>query len=157
MNKKLISFVAASAITLTSLAAMPVLAKGGYYHDEQRLEHMVKKLDLTEQQKQELSGIQEANKASMRKAMESRKALHQAMMALDPSAPDYQKKLKSLADKAAQQARAMVRNKGEQKAELYAVLTPEQEKKFEAMQSKRQEKMQDRFKEGHHGKGKQCR
>ena len=71
---------------------------------------------------------------------------------LDPSAADYQTQLNSLVLQAQDQTKSMILEKAEQKAKLFEILTPEQEKEFIELQSEMGKKMSKRDADHDHGR-----
>lgn len=144
MNRSIIA-IAASFLILGSTSAMACDGKrdhhrGGFF-DVDRLERVI---DLTDAQKSELEGIAEQAKAERKASFKERKGQH--MMSLDPSAADYQTQVQALADANAERAREKTLKMADYRAQVYAVLTPEQRNTLEQKMEKRREKMEKRMK-----------
>ncbi|MCP4597416.1 Spy/CpxP family protein refolding chaperone [Neptuniibacter sp.] len=156
MRKKLLAGITAATIAVAGLGFTVAHAKGGH-HMEHRMEHLAEKLDLTPEQQQQLSASMQDKKQHMQDAMQNRREIRKELMQLDPNAADYQAKLDSLVHRAQEQAKQMVIKKAEHKQELYSVLTDSQKQEFNELQSKWQEKMDNRFEDGgRHKRGKGC-
>lgn len=156
MKKTVLAAITASAIGLAALSIPVVQASSDHHrYQERHMEYLSEELELSKVQQEALEEAMSSRRGDMKETMQNRRALQQAIMALDPNAADYKQKLDALSDQAAEQARMMVQQKAEQKAKLFAILTPEQKQEFAEMQQKRHERMKDRF-DDDRGKGKRC-
>lgn len=104
---------------------------------------MMKHLDLSEDQRQQFKSIHQENKAqyqAQHEALrENRRQLHELVASGDYTAA----KASQLAEKHGELAAEMTRLRTAEMARLYALLTPEQQKKFSSFKP-----------EDHHGKGR---
>lgn len=103
---------------------------------EKRIEKMQKQLDLNSDQVTQLKGISERyknDKKSLSSAKKGMKALHK----LDPNASDYETQLQKLADQQAQNSKTRVLYFGHLRADIYKVLTPEQQQKMQKQMKKK--------------------
>lgn len=112
-------------------------AHGGKHKD--RVAMLQKKLDLSDEQAAKIKLLRQEHKEDMKQG-NGRNAVKKAIAKLDPNDSDYQKKLDKLADETASKAKYRVLKKGEMKAEMYKILTPEQQNKMEKLQQKRMKK-----------------
>lgn len=105
-------------------------------------DRLERKLDLNKDQVSQIDAITDAQHKAMRDARRSKRDQAKAMMALDPSSPDYQAEIDKLAQQAGEQAEQMVRARADSRAKIAAVLTPEQQEKMNTMKAKMAEKWQ---------------
>lgn len=111
---------------------------------EQRIEKMAKRLGLSESQKQQVKTLMEGNRAKMQALHEQMRSSKQALRSLDPSSYDFSSKLNNLADEQASLTRQIVLAKGQNKQNIFNILTPEQRTKMKSTQEKRIQKRQGR-------------
>jgi len=119
--------------------------RAGHYSEargERMAEHLDRALDLTDAQKAQISALMDAHQ----QARGERGAMRGAMMALDPGSPDYEAKVAELAKQQSQAMAQRMMEGAKVHAEIYAVLTPEQQTQYRALQ----ERMGDR--RGHQGR-----
>lgn len=105
----------------------------GRFRDPARMiEMMQRHLDLDELQTQQLNNILEAVRPELEAAKTAFRENREAIRALDTSAPDYSAKLQNLSSANAELAGAMTLLFGGIRADVHAVLTPEQVQILEA-------------------------
>lgn len=103
---------------------------------------MMKHLDLSEEQQQQFKSLHEKNKASYQEQHEALRKNHKQMHELIASGGYTEDKASQLAEQHGEIAAELARLRVAEMAKLYALLTPEQQKKFSSFHS-----------ENHHGKG----
>ena len=131
-----------STLAISLIAGSSALAYAGQKGDcnadkriDKRLEHMTSTLGLDQTQQTAVMEVL-TKQAELRPA---HKQGHQrmALAALDPNAPDYQQQVQALIGKMQEDLGQRGQTRADQKAELYAILTPEQEQKLADMRDKR--------------------
>lgn len=140
--KKLFCAVAASVCLIgagTAVAGDRHHHKGGEWQGKKSAHLLEKKLDLSDEQKEQIQAIYE-------QAHEGHGVRgHHGLMALDPEAADYHEQVQTLAQERARKLEQDIIARGNAHAEIYAILTPEQQDKLKAMQQRRQERHQPRM------------
>ena len=140
--KNLFCAVAASVCLIgagTAVAGDRHHHKGGEWQGKKGVHLLEKKLDLSDEQKEQIQAIYE-------QAHEGHGARgHHDLMALDPEAADYHEQVQTLAQERARKLEQDIIARGNANAEIYAILTPEQQDKLKAMQQRRQERHQQRM------------
>lgn len=150
MKTKYLMTLGAAALVATTTVAVA----GGKYCDEERgghykkehhgeygmkgerkLDRMADYLELSDEQRTEINAIFADRADKMKAHRETMGDFYQQMRELSPSDPDYVASVKKLADsQAAFMADRMV-ERAEVKAQIAAVLTPEQQEKFDQMRN----------------------
>ncbi len=141
--KRLITSVLLSASLLTGAAAY---AGPGYDHHggKNHVQHLAKKLDLTDEQKTAIEEIHRAHGGMDKKAKKQhRRALMRSFAELDPAAADYSERVAEIAREEAENVEQAIIKRGEVHAKVYEVLTPEQREKFKAMKAKHKNRAGD--------------
>lgn len=103
---------------------------GGGHHFMQK---MTKKLDLSEDQQQQLKALHEEDKPRMQTQHEALRENHEKMHELITSGNYTEDKASELAEQQGTITGEMAKLRAAHLAKLYALLTPEQQKKFSAM------------------------
>lgn len=150
-NKILISLtLCASLLAANSHAGKddPAACDGRHKHPHHAkhfmpMHKMMKQLDLSEEQRRQFKAIHQENKAQYRAQHEALRENHRQLHELIASGNYSEEKASQLAEKHGEAAAEMARLRAAETARLYALLTPEQQKKFSNF----------RF-EDHHGKDK---
>ncbi len=115
-------------------------------HRERMMEKMQKYLELSDEQSEQIREIKSHYDFSPRAFG---KEMMQGMQALDPNAADYEQQLDTFATEQAERVRENIIARGKMRAEIYAVLTSEQQEKLEEFHSKMRERMEQRRGGGH--------
>ena len=109
--------------------------------DPQRMiEMMTRRLDLDETQAQTVANIVESARPEFESLRESGRSQREAMRELQVSDPDYGSKLQNLAAERGELAAASTQLRGRVRAEIHAVLTPEQQQKMAEFESNRRQR-----------------
>lgn len=141
-------WLAASVAGLMILFSIGVFACDGPMRDgpmregHNRLGMMKEQLQLTDAQEEQIRKIFEKYRNDDDRPEPGH--FMQDMQALDPAADNYQQQLEQLAGKQAEQMKARMVKQGQMRAEIYTVLTPEQQKKMQELHSQMRERMEDR-------------
>lgn len=105
---------------------------------EKMQQRMLKKLDkqlsLSDEQKQQIGELMAKNRSGMQKPKQSMKQFRSQMHELDPAASDYQAQVEVLAKQQADLISQKIVERANQHAEMFALLTPEQQQKYREME-----------------------
>lgn len=162
MSKRIAATVIALPLMLGSMSAM---AFGGKHHDGEGMrgdhdmmgKQMLRGIDLTDEQKEELQSLREQNREAMKankgafhsEMMAERQQMQQLMLAdnFDEAA------VRALAEKMVDQQVERRVAKMKQQHAMYNILTPEQKAQVKENMAERAERMAERMQE----RGKNCR
>jgi periplasmic protein CpxP/Spy len=118
--------------------------RGGDHYE--RMEHIADKLDMTDEQEQQLKEILTAAKKRGEQAGESKKSvrheMRKAMLNLSPEDPEYMPKVEAQADKMASHIKVRMVAFAKVRQEVYTILTDEQKQEMKEMKEKRMKKME---------------
>jgi Spy/CpxP family protein refolding chaperone len=134
-----LAVVVSASITLTGTVAAANNDKENHYsgkHQQKVLERMTKALNLSEQQVADIKAIHDQARQPSR-AVDRKNSI----MLLDPSSPDYTKKVAALAAERAAQTEQAIIKRGELRLKVHALLTPEQQQKAKQLAEKRQQRI----------------
>ena len=151
--KTVVFFVIASALFITG--ANMAYAFGGHGSEknmERHSQRIAEKLNLSDSQRDQFKQIHEQGRAEAKGIHEAMQKNREALQNLDPSAKNYAKQVAVLANEKAELVKQMVTHKSEIRAEVHAMLTPEQREKTKAMKMERKGKGK-RSGDGPRGKG----
>lgn len=140
--KKLIQTLILSTAVLGTAAVYAGEGREGHYgHGKEGkpyLHHMMKKLDLTDEQKAAIAEIHKAHPKGDRQS--HKREFMRDISQLDPTAPDYQAQVAAIAKEQAAKVEQAIIERGQTHAKVYAVLTPDQRAQLQEMKNKRREK-----------------
>ncbi|TLS67203.1 periplasmic heavy metal sensor [Mariprofundus erugo] len=119
-----ISAVAALLCANVAYACPP----GGPDGNGPYMQRMADELKLTDQQRQQFDKIHNDSREEGKSMHEAMRMNHDAMRKLDPAASDYHKRLAALAEEKGELVKQMTIHRGEVRARMHAILTPEQRK-----------------------------
>jgi len=128
------------------IAGSAAVATAGPHYKEHgmnhKMERMLKRLDLSEEQEVQVEEIL----APMKELRKERKGFPKmrAMMSLDPDAADYTKQAEEQATSAAEKVKARILNMASVRQQVHAVLNEEQKAELKAMVSKKLKRMEER-------------
>jgi len=97
---------------------------------EKRMEYLAEELNLTQQQQDQVEDMFDQHRSDMRKQMRSMRDFRKQMRDLDVGAADYDQQVETIVKQAQTKAAQLIRDKAQQKKELYSLLTPEQQAQF---------------------------
>lgn len=100
--------------------------RGKFADPERLVEHMTRRLELDDDQQQALENVVDAAAPEMNALRESARANRDAIRELDVNDPDYDAKLSNLARENGELASTATLLHGRLRAEINALLTPEQ-------------------------------
>ena len=127
MKKKLIASVVMTGLIISSVA----LARPFAHEPEERFEHLVQKLELTEAQQKQADPIITKLKQDISED-ENEPPFH-ALRALNPGDADYLEKISSMIDQFSEQKRKNMMAIATAKQALYKLLNDEQKEEFMKM------------------------
>ena len=143
MKKQLMIATVTAALLSAPVAFAGKQCKGHGHGDwsEKKIEKMQENLQLTDQQVTDIKAINKKYKDSDGKALrQAKKQSHKSFKMLNPSDANYQQQVNKLADEQANSARARVLLQGKIKADIYKVLTAEQQRLMREKMAERQQK-----------------
>ncbi len=126
----------AAAVFMFTPLANSAYAFSGPPNGEKRMEAFAERLNLNDQQRQQYEAIHRDGRDSGKSIHEAMRMNRDAMRKLDPGQADYAKQVAALADEKAELVKQMVIQRSEVRAEVHAILTPEQRKTASEMKSK---------------------
>lgn len=104
------------------------------------LKRMTKHLDLTEQQVTAIKAIYEEDRAERTSTQSPNK--RDGLMALDPSASDYQEQVEAIASERANAVKAHILRRAQTMAKIHELLTPEQQALASERKARRLERLE---------------
>ena len=140
--------VSASLFVVAANVATAEPHRGG--GGDRHIQRMADELNLSDTQRQQFKQIHRAargEKLAIRDAMQdNREALHK----LDPSASDYSSQVERLAEEKGDLVKRMIIQRSQVRAQMHAILTPEQRELAKDMKKHR-----PKFGQGHRQRGEQ--
>lgn len=115
----------AALLSVNVASACPAGGPGGSGPYMQR---MAEELKLNDQQRQKFEQIHNDSREEGKSMHEAMRMNHDAIRKLDPGAADYHKRLEALAEEKGELVKQMTVHRGEMRARIHAILTPEQQK-----------------------------
>jgi Spy/CpxP family protein refolding chaperone len=142
-KKLLLPVLLVGMVSSASVIAKPFGGERCSSHMEQRLDHMIDYLDLSEEQEQKAEKIFDALKES-KFDKQSRKN-RQYMMSLNPGDADYLKKVAEYANQKAEHIKLNIMEMAKAKQSLYEILDDSQKEKMAKMAERRMKKTNKRM------------
>ena len=137
------SLIAAGLIIGTSLAvsaiAFPAHAQCGGKQGMMQ-ERMAQSLNLTDKQQEQFKQIHRDARDQMQSMRDAMQDNRDALRKLDPTAKDYMKQVDKLAAEKGSLVESMVRAHAKTRAEISAILTPEQRTKMSELRKQNQDR-----------------
>lgn len=109
------------------------------------LERMAGELQLTDDQKQKIKGVFESARPEMDQVRELGRQNAEKLRATKPGDKNYDSVVAEVARSAGDLATRAVTNGAQLRAQVWAVLTPEQRTRLDALQAERRAKMKERM------------
>jgi len=153
MKKSYLAIIGALVVLLSSGASLAGQDKedGDKRHDRRWSQdrgpdfgRMIEHLELDEEQAQVVTNIMEASKPEFESLRQRTRANHEATRSLDVSAADFGTRLQNLAAENGELTAAMTILQGRVRADVHAVLTPEQQQKLVEAAVKRQQRFREK-------------
>lgn len=108
------------------------------------LDRMAEELSLSDEQRQKIRGLFEAARPAMEQRREKMRADAELLRNTDPGSKDYQAVVQKVSRSAGELAASGVADAAQLRAQVWAVLTPEQRTKARAMGDKMRDRMEER-------------
>lgn len=105
---------------------------------------MFRGLDLTDAQKEQMKSIRDANSDSVKSLRDQMKANKKQLETLSASGNFNESQVQAIAQQQGALHSQMIVNRERIKAQMFAILTPEQKSKLAEMKANREQKMQER-------------
>ena len=109
------------------------------------LERMATELQLTADQQQKIKGVYESARPEMEQVRDRARANADKLRAAQPGSGNYDAVVSEVARNAGELATRAVTNGAQLRAQVWAVLTPDQRQKLETLQTQRQAMMKERM------------
>ena len=145
--------LAIGATLLAAVSFSPIMAMAGEHNNttnthmaqnpDAKVAKLSKKLDLTDQQKQQIKGIFTKDAKQMQSYMQSMMQNKRDMMKLTHSSDYSVDKAQAIADEQSATMNKLIMLRAAQKNAVWNVLTPEQQQKMQQMVAKHKMKMAD--------------
>jgi len=120
----------------------------------QKMERMADELNLTDQQRQQFKQIHRDNRGAGMAIHDAMQDNRDVMRKLDPGAKNYSKQVAKLADEKADLVKQMTIHRAEVRAQIHAILTPEQQKKASELKKNFRKGGKGKFGRGGQGNGR---
>jgi len=135
---------AAFLLGVTAMVAQHTHGQGGLdAHFEHMLSMYTQKLDLSSTQQEQIKAVWAKEKPTLQPLMQQMRQNHEAMKALQASGPFDEAKTRALATQNAQVMIEMQVAHARMHSEMMQVLTPDQQTKFQQLQSEHHGPMHD--------------
>lgn len=142
--KKLILAIATTAL-IAGAGTTFARDHGSHHQRGPQMQHMLTSIDATDAQREQIKTILESNRDSMKTNRMQLATAKRALRALDPTASNYTGEVARLADQIAAGTRQATIDRGAMRAQVAAVLTPEQRATLNAEREARRQKQKDRW------------
>jgi Spy/CpxP family protein refolding chaperone len=109
------------------------------------LDRMATELQLTADQQQKLKGVFESARPEMEQVREKARQNADKLRAATPGTRNYDAVVSEVARNAGDLATRAVTNGAQLRAQVWAILTPDQRQKMESLQAQRRERMKERM------------
>jgi Spy/CpxP family protein refolding chaperone len=109
-------------------------------------EHMAGELELSDAQRQSIRGLFESARPAMQQRREQMRANAELMRRTQPGDRDYQAVVERVSRSAGELASSAVSDAAQLRAQIWAVLTPEQRTKMQQLQEQRRSQREERRK-----------
>ena len=130
-----------SVLGLGTVLSMTMVSTAGAFPGEhggkqQRYERMADKLDMNDQQRQQLKQIHRQARPQMLKLKDAMQDNREAMRKLDPNSAQFSAELAKLAKQQGELVTQKIIQRNQVRASVFAILTPEQRKVAKQMKRK---------------------
>ncbi|MGY5451076.1 Spy/CpxP family protein refolding chaperone [Agarivorans sp. MS3-6] len=145
--KKLLVTALVGALVVAPVAFAAKGEKQGGKQDQRAEMHMMKQLDLSAEQKQQVKAIMQAQKKQQPNT-EQRAMMHEQRMAIITSATFDKDAAQTLITQQQAMKQSRMLDKLEAQHQVYQLLTPEQQTKYQELVNQKMEKHQQRMEKG---------
>jgi periplasmic protein CpxP/Spy len=112
---------------------------GCFEHGHHGMQHMAQQLNLSDKQQEQFKQLHRESRDRMQSTRDAMQDNREALMKLDPSAKDYTAQVDKLAAKEGKLVEQMVKEHAKLRADIYAILTPEQRSKMTELHKQRED------------------
>lgn len=140
LKRALLLVVASALFVAGANMAYAFGGPNGEKNMERRIERMAERLNLNDSQRSKFKQIHEANRGEMMAIHQAMQKNREALHGLDPAAKNYSSEVARLAAEKAELVKQMVTHRSEVRAEVHAMLTPEQRQQAKQMRMQRKSK-----------------
>lgn len=138
--KKLLT---AAGLMLAMSLAIPTFSyadtqHGCSHHGYHGMQYMAQQLNLSDKQQEQFKQLHRQSRDRMQSTRDAMQDNREAMMKLDPSARDYMAQVDKLAAREGKLVEQMVKEHAKLRADISAILTPEQRSKMAEMHKQHQ-------------------
>lgn len=148
-------FAMAAMLMISSANMANACPGGGPQGGERNGQRMAEQLNLSDRQQEQVKQIRSERRAGGKSIHEAMQLNRDAMRKLNPGSADYNAQVATLAEEKAVLVKQMVMHRSESRAQVYAVLTPEQREKAASLKSQFRKGGKDRG-ERAGGDGRRC-
>lgn len=122
-----------TSLATTAAAQPPPDAPTAPSHHERGLPPPLAALNLTDAQKDRIKSLHESQKAAHEQQHATERSLHEGLRTLTPAAPDYAQQVERIATQLGQAHAQHIRDMAQERAQVWAILTPAQQAQLAAM------------------------
>jgi len=155
MTTGAVVFAMAAMLMISSANMANACPGGGPEGGDRNGQRMAEQLNLSDQQQDQVKQIRSESREGGKSIHEAMQLNRDAMRKLNPGSADYNAQVATLADEKAVLVKQMVMHRSEPRAQLYAILTPEQREKSASLESQFRKGGKDRGERGG-GDGRRC-
>ncbi len=151
MKKFTIGFLVFALVAVSTVFAIAQKGSGAGWKGGRGFGHrggfgrMAEKLNLTDAQKTQVKQISEASRAKVKPLMETMRANHQKLDEATANGQFDEAKVTAIAQEQAQTSAQLTVEKERVKAQIFQILTPEQQAQAKAFKEQKEERMKQRF------------
>ena len=155
MKKLVVAFLAIALVTIGTIFVFAQKGEGkkfgrGFGH-RGGFERIAKKLNLSDEQKEQVKQILETSKTKVQPLMENMKSIHQQLDAATADGQFDEAQVQALATQQANIMAQIIVEKERTKSQIFAILTPEQQSQAKQLKEQMKEKFKGKFQ--NHGIG----
>lgn len=152
MKKYTVAFLAVALIAVGAIFVFAQKADGGKRKFGHRFGHragfakLAEKLDLTDAQKEQIKQITDASKTKVQPLMENMKTIRQQLKAATADGQFDEAQVQALAVQQANVSAQMIVERERTKAQIFQILTPEQQAQAKQLKEQKMERYKNKFK-----------
>lgn len=155
MKKLVVAFLAIALVTIGTIFVFAQKGEGKKFGRDfghrGGFERIAKKLNLSDEQKEQVKQILETSKTKVQPVLENMKSIHQQLDAATADGQFDEAQVQALATQQANIMAQMIVEKERTKAQIFAILTPEQQAQAKQLKEQMKEKFKGKFQ--NHGIG----
>ena len=135
-SMKMISILGLATALSLGMAATAGAFPGGHGGKQQRYERMADRLDMSDQQRQQLKQIHRQARPQMLDMKDAMQDNREALRKLDPKSPQFDTQVAELAKQQGELVTQKIIQRQQLRASVFAILTPEQREVAKQMKRK---------------------